>query len=186
MKIGECFFWPGMGADIRDFCRSCDRCQRTSAKGRVRPVPLQPLPVITEPFSRVAIDLVGPLSPPSSEGHRYILTLIDYATGFPEAVPLKEIDSVSVAEALLSIFARVGIPKEILSDNGTQFTSKLMAELHKLLGVKPSFTTPFHPSANGRVERLHGLMKASLRKLCADKPREWHRYLVPTLLIRPS
>lgn len=181
MKIGDKFFWPGMGADIRDYCRSCDICQRMAAKGRVRPVPLHPLPIITEPFSRVAIDLVGPLSPPSSDGHRYILTLIDYATGFPEAVPLKEIDTISVAEALLSIFSRVGIPREVLSDQGTQFTSQLMAELHKLLGVKPCFTTPFHPSANGRVERLHGPLKASLRKLCADKPREWHRYLTPTL-----
>ena len=181
MKITDHFYWPGMGADIRSFCRSCDKCQRFSAKGRVRPAPLKPMPVITEPFSRVAIDLVGPLSPPSSDGHRYILTLIDFATGFPEAVPLKDIDSISVSEALLSIFSRVGIPREILSDRGTQFTSHLMAELHKLLGVKPIFTTPFHPSGNGRIERLHGPLKACLRKLCEEKPREWHRYLIPTL-----
>ncbi|KAK3892603.1 hypothetical protein Pcinc_003579 [Petrolisthes cinctipes] len=56
-----------------------------------------------------------------------------------------------------------------------------MAELHKLLGVKPSFTTPFHPSANGRVERFHRPLKASLRKLCVDIPREWHRYLIPVV-----
>ncbi|KAK4316152.1 hypothetical protein Pmani_012661 [Petrolisthes manimaculis] len=152
-----------------------------SSKSRVRPVPLHPPPVITEPFSRVAIDLVRPLSPPSSENHRYILTLIDYATGFPEAIPLKEIDSISVSEALLSIFSRDGIPREILSDQGTQFTSQLMGELHKLLGIKPSFATPYHPSANGRIERLHGPLKASLRKLCTEKLREWHRYLIPTL-----
>ncbi|XP_076060325.1 uncharacterized protein LOC143036653 [Oratosquilla oratoria] len=181
MKIADKFFWPGMAVDIRDFCRSCDICQRMSSKGRVRPVPLHPLPIITEPFSRVAIDLVGPLSPPSAEGHRYILTLIDFTTGFPEAVPLKEVDSISVAEVLLTIFSRVGIPREILSDQGTQFTSQLMAELHKLQGVKPSFTTPFHPSGNGRVERLHGPLKAALRKMCTEKPRDWHRYLVPTL-----
>ena len=180
-KVSTHFFWPGMGADIRDYCRSCDICQRKSYKGRVKNVPLQPLPVITEPFSRVAVDIVGPLSPPSSEGHKYILTLIDFASGFPEAIPLKDVDSVSVAEALLSIFSRVGIPREILSDRGTQFTSHLMAELHKLLGVKPQFTTPFHPSGNGRVERLHGPLKAILRKLCSEKPREWHRYLIPTL-----
>ena len=57
------------------------------------------------------------------QGNRYILTLIDFATGFPEAVPLKDIDSISVAEALQHILSRVGIPKEILSDRGTQFTS---------------------------------------------------------------
>ena len=54
-------------------------------------LPLQPMPIITEPFARVAIDLVGPFSPASSDGHKYILTLIDFATGFPEAVPLKDI-----------------------------------------------------------------------------------------------
>ncbi|XP_076069884.1 uncharacterized protein LOC143041747 [Oratosquilla oratoria] len=181
LKVAEQFYWPGMGTDIRTFCRSCDKCQRFSAKGRVPPVPLQPMPIVTEPFARVAIDLVGPLSPASSDGHRYILTLIDFATGFPEAVPLKDIDSISVAEALLTIFSRVGIPREILSDRGTQFTSNLMKELHRMLGVKPIFTTPFHPSGNGRIERLHGPLKAILRKLCAEKPREWHRYLIPTL-----
>jgi len=139
------------------------------------------MPIMTEPFSRVAIDIVGPLNPPSDDGHKYILTLIDFATGFPEAIPLREIDSVSVAEALLVIFSRVGIPREILSDRGTQFTSQLMGELHKLLGIKPLFTTPYHPSGNGRVERFHSTLKASLRKLCVDKPKDWHRYLIPTL-----
>ena len=130
-----------------------------SAKGRVPPVPLQPLPIITEPFSRVAIDLVGPLSPSSSEGHRYILTLIDFATGFPEAVPLKDIDTVSVAEALLAIFSRVGIPREILSDRGTQFTSQLMSEICRLISVKQKFTTPYHPQCNGLNERFNGTLK---------------------------
>ncbi|XP_037779191.1 uncharacterized protein K02A2.6-like [Penaeus monodon] len=180
-RVTDQFYWPSMGSDVRDFCRSCDKCQRMSHKGRVKPVPIKPMPIITEPFLRVAIDIVGPLNPPSDDGHKYILTLIDYATGFPEAIPLREIDSVSVAEALLVIFSRVGIPREILSDRGTQFTSQLMGELHKLLGIKPLFTTPYHPSGNGRVERFHSTLKASLRKLCVDKPKDWHRYLIPTL-----
>lgn len=71
---------------------------------------------MTDPFSRTAFDIVRPLCPASSEVHRYILTLIDHATGFLETMSLKEIDSVSVAEALLLIFSRVGIPREILSE----------------------------------------------------------------------
>ena len=181
MRVSDQFFWPYMTGDVKRFCRSCDKCQRMSPKGRVKPVPLKQIPISTEPFSRVAFDIVGPLSPPTSEGHRFILTLIDYATGFPEAIPLKEIDSISVAEALLVIFSRVGIPREILSDRGAQFKSALMKELHKLLGVKPSFTTPYHPSCNGRVERFHSTLKASLGKLCSEKPREWHRYLIPIM-----
>ena len=77
MRVRETFFWPGMSVDIRNYCNSCDRCQRLSPKGRVKNVSLMKMPIITEPFSRVAIDLVGPLSPTSSAGHRYILTLID-------------------------------------------------------------------------------------------------------------
>lgn len=96
-KIGEVFFWPIMWSDIRAFCKSCDKCQRMSFQGRVRPVPLMQLPIVTDPFSRVAVDIVGPLTPLTSEGHRYLLTLKDFATGFPEAVPLKEVTSISTA-----------------------------------------------------------------------------------------
>jgi transposase InsO family protein len=179
-KIASQFFWPGASMDTRLFCQSCDICQRMSPK-RVPPVQLVKMPIIDVPFSRVSMDIVGPLTPATQEGHKYILTVIDWATGFPEAVPLKHTDSVSVAEALLGIFSRVGIPREILSDQGTNFTSKLMGELHTLLGVKPLFSSIYHAQGNGRVERLHLTLKNSLRKLCADKPRQWHRYLVATL-----
>jgi len=77
----------------------------------------------------VAVDLVGEISPASYRGHRYILTLVDYATRYPEAVPLKKISTFTVAEALVRIFSRVGIPQEILSDQGTQFTSNLLKKL---------------------------------------------------------
>ena len=181
MRIRDSFFWPTLDTDVRNFCKSCDVCQRTSPKGRVKPAPLIKVPVITEPFSRVSIDLVGPFSPPSESGHRFILTLIDHATGFPEAVPLKDIDTIAVSEALLGIFSRVGIPREILSDQGPQFTSKLMGELHRLLGVKPLFSSTYHPMGNARVERLHSTLVSCLRKLCIDRPKLWHRFLVPTL-----
>lgn len=106
----------------------------------------------------------------------YILTLIDFVRCFLDVVPLKDVDSIYVAKALLEVFSRVGIPREVLSERGTQFTSSLIGELHNLLGVKPIFTTPFHPSGNGRIERLHGPLKTILHK-----QREWQRYLIPTL-----
>ena len=72
------------------------------------------------------MNIVGPIVPMTSRGNRYILTLMDYATRYPEAVPLKNIDTVSVAEALFSIFSRVGFPREMLTDRGTQFMSDVM------------------------------------------------------------
>ena len=75
------------------------------------------MPVISVPFEKVAVDIVGPIKPRSSAGCSYVLTLVDYATSFPEAVSLKNITSVDVAEALVTIFSRVGIPKVIVSDS---------------------------------------------------------------------
>ena len=69
------------------------------------------MPLIDEPFKRVAIDLVGPIGPVSEKGHWYILTLVDYATRYPKAVPLKNIDTETVAEALLDVYSRVGVPE---------------------------------------------------------------------------
>ncbi|XP_064103315.1 uncharacterized protein LOC135213265 [Macrobrachium nipponense] len=108
-------------------------------------------------------------------------TLDHYSTRYPEAVPLKGIETEQVAEALVQIFSRVGIPKEILSDMGTQFTSNLMKEVGRLLSVKQLVTTPYHPACNGLVERFNGTLKTMLRKMSSERPKDWDRYL-PALL----
>ena len=180
-KVFDKFYWPGATGDIQRYCKSCDICQRTAAKGRIRKVPMQQLPIVTVPFERIAIDIIGPISPPSIEGHKYVLTVIDYGTKFPEAIPLRNIDTISVAESLVNVFSRVGIPREVLSDRGAQFTSALMGEINRLLGIKPLFTTPYHAQANGACERMNGIIKSVLKKLCHDHPRDWNRYLPSTL-----
>ena len=84
-----------------------------------------PLPVISEPFSQVAMDIVGPLLR-SRAGNRYVLVVCDYATRYPEAIPLKSIDVEHVAEKLVELFARVGIPREILTGQGSNCMSQLL------------------------------------------------------------
>ena len=101
---------------------------------------MRPIPVVTEPFERMAMDIVGPL-PRRRAGNRYVLVMCDYATKYPEAVPLRSIDAEHVAEELVKVFARVGIPKEILTDQGSNFTSQLLAELYRLLHVDALHTT---------------------------------------------
>ena len=128
--------------------------------------------MIDTPFRRVAIDLVGPIIPASKGVHRYILTMVDYATRYPEAVALKGVDIVQVAEALVEMFSRVGVLAEVLSDRGTQFTSELMVEVSRLLGVKQLHTTPYHPQANGLVERFNGTLKSMLKKMCEERPTD--------------
>ena len=102
--------------------------------------PLVPLPIVGKPFEEVAMDIVGPLHK-TARGHRYILVICDYATRYPEAMPLKRFTAPAVAEQLMKLFSRHGVPKEIFTDQETNFTSQLLQELYKLLGVKPVRTT---------------------------------------------
>ena len=181
VRILPNFFWPGLSQDIIRFCRSCDVCQRTVKRGSVKKVSLGSMPLIDTQFKRVAVDIVGPIAPPSEAGHRYILTLVDYATGYPEVVPLKNITTEAVAEALLDIYSRVGIPEEVLTDQGTQFMSECMQEVSRLLSIKGLTSTPYHPICNGLVERWNRTLKSMLRKLCQDQPKQWHRLINPDL-----
>ena len=175
------FWYPGITAEVIRFCKSCDICQRTVAKGRVIRVPLGQMPIIETPFERVAVDLIGEIKPKTDRGHRWILTVIDYATRYPEAVALKDISTETVAEALVEIYSRVGIPKEVLSDQGTQFVSNVTKEVSRLLSVRQLVTSPYHPICNGLVEKFNGTLKAMLKKVSSEKPRDWDRYIAPLL-----
>ena len=100
--------------------------------GSVTKVPLGSMPLINTPFKRVAVKIVGPIAPPTEAEHWYILTLVDYTTRYKEAVLLKKITTEAVAEALLDIYSRVGIPEEVL------------------MGLTG---TPYHPICSGLAER---------------------------------
>ena len=126
------------------------------------------------------MDIVGPL-PRSSSGKWYILVICDYATRYPEAVALRTIDANAVAEELLTFFSRVGVPEEILTDQGTNFMSQLLSEAYRLLKIKPIRTTPYHPQTDGLVERFNGTLKAMLKKAASEDGRDWDR-LLPYLL----
>ena len=108
-RILRRFYWPTIYRDIADFCRSCAVCQKSSHR-QVPRAPMIPIPVVTEPFQRIAMDVVGPL-PQNRAGNRYMLVICDYSNKYPEAVPMKSIDAEHVAEEMVKVFAKVGIPK---------------------------------------------------------------------------
>ena len=140
-------------------------------------MPIKNMPLIDTHFKRVAVDLVGPIHPPSESGQRYILTLVDYATRYPDAIPLKNITTETLAEALVDMYSRLGIPEEVLSDMGAQFISECMVKVSRLLSIKQLTTTPYHPQCNGLVEKFNGTMRSMLKRLCSEQPRQWHRYI---------
>ena len=171
------FWWPGCQADCGRFCKSCDMCQRTYPKGKVPKAPLGDMPLVDIPFQRIAVDIVGPLDPPSYKKNRYILTIVDYATRYPEAISLPGIEAERVAEALVDVFSTVGVPREMLTDLGTQFTSELMHEVSRLLSIRQLTTTPYHPMCNGLVEKFNGTLKQMLKKMCREQPKDWDKYI---------
>ena len=119
--------------------------------------------------------------PRSSKGHKYILVIYDYATQYPEAVPLRTCDAEAVAEELVKLFSQVGIPKETLTDQGTNFISQLLAELYRLLNIHSIRTTPYHPQTDGLVVRFSQTLKAMLRRTVTQEGKDWDR-LFPYLL----
>ena len=133
-----------MDFEIRRYCKSCVICQKTITKrrGGRAVVPLGKNPLVDVPFKRIAIDLIGPMKPKSEEGHQYVLTIMDYATRYPEAIPLKGCRAKEIAEALVTVFSRVGIPEEILTDHGRQFTANYMEELMDILKIKHFMSIP--------------------------------------------
>ena len=113
--------------DIMSLCTSYPQSQKAARNDHSR-APLVPLPVITLPFSRLAFDVVGPL-PRSRSGFKYVLTFMCYALKYLEAIPLKRFDAQSVAEGMVEVYSRTGLPTVISTDQGTVF----MTTLHKQL-----------------------------------------------------
>ena len=155
-------------------------CQRTVKRGSVKQVPTGSILLRDTPFKRVAVDIVRPRSTLSETRHSFILTPVDYATRYTEAVPLKKITTEAVA-GVFDIYSRVGIPEEVLTDQGTQFMSECMQEVSRQLSIECLTSTPYHPICNGSVERWNGTLKSMLKKLCQDQPKQCHRLINPVL-----
>ena len=105
--------------------------------------------VIIEPFTKWALDFVGPISPMSCKKN-YILVCTNYVTKWVEEKSLFRTSKKIVVEFIYEdIFTLFGVPHEIFTYQGTQFTSKLMRELTEKYGIKHYKSSPYHPQANG-------------------------------------
>ncbi|XP_042875418.1 uncharacterized protein LOC122255445 [Penaeus japonicus] len=172
-KILKYFFWPNIYSDVAKFCKSCHVCQIAGKPNQVIPkAPLQPIPVVPEPFHRVIIDCVGPLEK-TKKGHQYLLTIMDAATRYPEAIPLRSIMSKTIVPALLKFFTQFGLPEIVQSDQGSNFTSKMFKEVMSTLGIKQHLASSYHPQSQGALERSHQTIKSMLTKFCLENCKDW-------------
>lgn len=172
-KLLNFFYWPGMKRDVTQFINSCHTCQVMGRPNQtIPPYPLQPIKVPSEPFSKIIIDCVGPL-PKTKKGNQYLLTVMCPTTRYPEAFPLKNISAKTIAKHLIHMFTTFGIPQEVQSDRGSNFTSNLFVQILKELGIKQSLSTAYHPESQGSLERWHQTLKSMLRKYCNENLESW-------------
>lgn len=111
----------------------------------------------------------------------YLLTIVDYATRYPEAIPLSNIRAETVVDALIQVFARIGLPREIVHDQGTNFMSKVMKSICSRLHITQIATSARHQQTNGMTERFHGTLKNMMRSLTEDQMKHWDEY-IPSFL----
>ena len=159
--ISSKFIWKGMNSQVGSWAKTCVQCQSSKIHTHIKS-PLETFNVPHRRFDHIHVDLVGPLPP--SDGFTHLLTIVDRFSRWPEAVPLNDISTVACARALIYHWiSRFGIPMDMSSDRGSQFTSQLWSSVAKLLGITLHHTTAYHPQANGLVERFHRHLKTSLR-----------------------
>jgi hypothetical protein len=129
----------------------------------------------------MGLDFVGPINPPSKQ-KKYILVCTDYVTKWVEAKALPSATENSVVQFLFEdIFTRFGVPREIVTDQGSQFTSKLMEKLMEEYKIKHRKSTPYHPQANGQVESTNKVLEGIITKTVHLHRRDWAERLPEAL-----
>jgi hypothetical protein len=168
------FWWPTIGTDVHEWVRSCSVCQLTKRE-RTPNVPLISIPV-NAPWELVAVDCLQ--IKPSRSGNTNVVVFCDYFTKWVEAFPTADIKAETIANLFIDkVVLRHGEPKYLLSDQGSNFTSKLMADVCAILKSKKLQTTPYHPQCDGLVERFNKTLLEQLARLSIDDPEEWEKYL---------
>ncbi|KAL6315066.1 hypothetical protein AAG906_030919 [Vitis piasezkii] len=162
MRVG--YFWLTMETNCCQFVHRCPECQM---HGDLIHVPPSELHVLTSPwpFSVWGIDIIGKISPKSSNGHEFILVAIDYFTKWVEVASYAKLTSTRVANFIRShIICRYGVPHELISDRGAHFRVEVETLLQKY-GIQHHRSSAYKPQTNGAVEAANKNIKRILRKM---------------------
>ena len=180
-RLQLAWYWPGMTTEVRQVVRTCEVCQAAKSGG-THPAGSRQRLFAGRPWQKVAVDLVGPM-PETSRGNKWILVLMDHFTRWQDAIPLTDATAPVVASTLDErVFCYMGLPEQLHTDQGAQFESQLLAELCHLWRVTKTRTTPYHPQANGMVERNNRLLGDSLRAMLLDRSQEDWDLVLPQIM----
>ncbi|CAM8901295.1 unnamed protein product [Rhodiola kirilowii] len=169
------FFWPSIFKDTNEKCKKCDKCQRVgnvSARNEMPQVPI----FVNDVFDVWGLDFMGPF--PVSCGYTYILVAVDYVSKWVEAKATRCDDAKTVIEFLrTNLFCRYGVPKAIISDQGTHFCNRMMAATLKRYHVHHRTSTAYHPQSNGQAEISNREIKGILEKMVKPSKKDWSQRL---------
>ena len=161
-------YWPGMNAEVRDFISKCDVCQTFMAAQQKEPLLVHDVP--ERPWSKVGSDLC------EFEGREYLVT-VDYTTNYHDYWELDylggDTTSVNVINKLRAQFARHGVPTEVCTDNGPQFSSQMFVQFAEIGGFRHTTSSPRYPQSNGRAESAVKMAKSLMRKAVHANQDAW-------------
>ena len=177
-RIRDKFYWPEMLKDVKKYCKSCEVC--ALQRKVVTRAYLHPLEISTAPFEVIGMDFLGPIKPESLNGNKYVLVMTDAFSKWTEVVALPNQKAETTCRALMDkIILYHGPPKIIITDRGSNFTSRLFNNLCKELKTKHKTTTAYHPQTNGMTERFNKTVVGMIRKYVADGFQHWEDVLGP-------
>ncbi|XP_058217027.1 uncharacterized protein LOC131327924 [Rhododendron vialii] len=179
-KVLQCgFYWPTLHRDAHHFCVACERCQKLGSVSRRDEMPLTNIMVV-EIFDCWGIDFMGPF--PVSFGNLYILLAVDYVSKWVEAIATRTNDAKVVVEFLKdNILSRFGMPRAIISDQGTHFCNRVFGALMKKYGINHKVSTAYHPQTNGQAELANREIKHILEKTVNPNRKDWSLRLTDAL-----
>jgi len=171
------FWWPSSNIDTKDYVRSCEICCRSKTAKHKPYGFLNPLDIPDRPWSSISMDFITDL--PKSHGFTCIFVITDRLTKMCHLIPFPNVPSASdtAAAFLNSVFRFHGLPNNILSDRGTQFTSKFWTAVCKGLNIELKFSSPFHHQTNGLTERVNSVIEQYLRCYTNLKGSNWNDFL---------
>lgn len=175
-RIKQRYQWPNMKADITNYVKACKQCEVNKTVRKKIKAPMIITTTSTHAFERVALDIVGPL-PETKNKNKYILTLQDDLTKFSQAFSIQSHDAETVSSKLILFITYFGIPKVILTDQGTEFMSNLLKEITKIFKIKKLTSTAYHPQTNGALERSHSTLKDYLKQYVSEDKSNWDEYV---------
>ena len=166
------YYWPGMRKQILKHCKSCHQCSlQNQGPGELE---FGHFNVPSVPMEFICMDLVGPITPQTSKGNKYMLTVIDMLTGYTIAVAIPDKRAETVCQAYRDhVYCVFGGSSRILTDNGTEFRSKEMKQICSELEIKQVFSPVYTPQANGRLEGWHRFLKSCIAKHIRGTDVEW-------------